>query len=82
MRAIWVLAVLCGACGQMSAANAYDCNNRYYRNSSGHPVHSPSCGNESEPPQHTATCRDGSVSYSEHRGTWTCSYHGGVAHWD
>ncbi len=63
-------------------ATAYPCNNRYYRNSSGHLVHSPSCGNESEPPQHTATCRDGSVSYSEHRGTWTCSYHGGVAHWE
>jgi len=81
MRTILVIAVLCGAFGQISAANAYDCNNRYYENSSGHQVHSPSCGNESEPPHHTATCRDGSVSYSEHhRGT--CSYHGGVANWD
>jgi hypothetical protein len=132
MRAIWVLAVLCGTMviallssgpfGQISdAANAsfgqissvanvagayvgrisgaasayvgqisgqandapttYPCNNRYYLNSSGHVVHSPSCGSGSEPSHHTATCRDGSVSYSEHhRGT--CSYHGGVAHWD
>jgi predicted RNA-binding Zn-ribbon protein involved in translation (DUF1610 family) len=48
-------------------------------NSSGHHVHSPSCGEEHE--KRTAECRDGSVSYSEHhRGT--CSYHGGVAHWD
>jgi hypothetical protein len=68
--------------GQTSdAATAYPCNNRSYLNSSGHVVHSPSCGSGSEPPHHTATCRDGSVSYSEHhRGT--CSYHGGVARWD
>jgi hypothetical protein len=80
MRTILVIAVLCGAFGQISDANAYACNNRHYVNSSGHLVHSPSCGNDSEPPRHTATCRDGSISYSEHhRGT--CSNHGGVAHW-
>jgi hypothetical protein len=82
VRRIFVIAVVCGVLGQIGAANAYDCNNRYYENSSGHLVHSPSCGNENEPPHHTATCRDGSVSFSEHRGTWTCNYHGGVAHWD
>jgi hypothetical protein len=81
MRTILVIAVLCGAFGQISDANAYACNNRHYVNSSGHLVHSPSCGNESEPPQHTATCRDGSISYSEHR-SGTCSGHGGVAQWD
>jgi Protein of unknown function (DUF3761) len=80
-RTILVIAVLCGAFGQISDANAYVCNNRHYVNSSGHLVHSPSCGNESEPPQHTATCRDGSISYSEHH-SGTCSGHGGVAQWD
>ena len=45
----------------------------------GHVVHSPSCGEEHE--KRAAECLDGSVSFSEHhRGT--CSYHGGVAHWD
>jgi hypothetical protein len=39
------------------------------------------CGRGSEPPHHTATCSDGSVSYSEHR-RGTCSYHLGVANWD
>ena len=74
-------AVLCGAFGQICEANAYACNNRHYVNSSGHLVHSPSCGNESEPPHHTATCRDGSISFSEHH-SGTCSGHGGVAQWD
>jgi len=60
-------------------ALAYSCNNNYYVNSSGHVLHSPSCGEEQQ--KHTAECRDGSVSFSEHhRGT--CSYHGGVARWD
>jgi hypothetical protein len=81
MRTILIIAVLCWAFGQISEANAYACNNRHYVNSSGHLVHSPSCGNESEPRQHTATCRDGSISYSEHH-SGTCSGHGGVAQWD
>ena len=60
-------------------ALAYACNNNYYVNSTGHLVHSPSCGQESE--KRTAECRDGSVSFLEHhRGA--CSHHGGVAHWD
>jgi predicted RNA-binding Zn-ribbon protein involved in translation (DUF1610 family) len=62
-----------------SPALAYSCNENHYVNSSGHVVHSPSCGNEHE--KRTAECRDGSVSFSEHhRGT--CSYHSGVARWD
>ena len=78
MRTIGALAVLCGMLGQMTDANAYPCNDRHYVNTSHHIVHSPSCGRES--PHHTATCRDGSISYSEHhRGT--CSRHGGVARW-
>jgi hypothetical protein len=61
-------------------AFAYACNQNYYTNSSGHHVHSPSCGAKGEGTPH-AVCRDGSISYSEHhRGT--CSHHGGVEHWD
>jgi predicted RNA-binding Zn-ribbon protein involved in translation (DUF1610 family) len=64
---------------QCGKALAYACNNKYYVNSTGHLVHSPSCGEEHQ--TRTAKCRDGSVSFSEHhRGA--CSYHGGVAHWD
>ena len=70
--------VICFA-AQCGKAVAYACNNNYYVNSSGHVLHSPSCGQEHE--KRTAECRDGSVSFSEHhRGA--CSYHGGVAHWD
>jgi hypothetical protein len=70
--------VICFA-AQCGKALAYVCNNNYYVNSTGHLVHSPSCGEEHQTP--TAKCRDGSVSFSEHhRGA--CSYHGGVAHWD
>ena len=79
MRAVLALAVCLMMVGQAPKAQAYECNNRHYLNSSGHWVHSPTC--ESEPGHHTAECRDGSVSFSEHhRGT--CSHHGGVAHWD
>ncbi len=80
MRAIVMLSVLIVVVGQTREAPAYTCNNRYYVNSSGHVVHSPSCEQENDLP-HTAECRDGSTSFSEHhRGT--CSHHGGVAHWD
>ena len=66
-----------GSPAYASAARAYSCNDNHYVNSSGHVVHSPSCGEEHE--KRAAECRDGSVSFSEHhRGT--CSYHGGVAH--
>jgi Protein of unknown function (DUF3761) len=64
---------------QAEAALSYTCNNNHYVNSSGHLVHSPSCGEEPQKP--TAECRDGSVSFSEHH-SGTCSRHGGVAHWD
>ena len=78
MRTVMIIAILCGIFGQVRDAHAYACNNRHYVNSSGHDVHSPSCGRKS--PRHTATCRDGSISYSEHRHG-TCSGHGGVSHW-
>ena len=79
MRCLLAAALAISLAGQVGPALAYACNNNYYVNSSGHLVHSPSCGEEHE--KRTAECRDGSVSYSKHhRGT--CSYHGGVAHWD
>jgi hypothetical protein len=53
MRTVMIIAILCGVFGQVRDANAYACNNRHYVNSSGHVVHSPSCGRES--PRHTAT---------------------------
>jgi hypothetical protein len=65
--------VLCGP------ANAYQCNDRHYRNSDGETVHSPSCDGQEK--RHTAVCRDGSESYSRHR-RGTCSHHGGVAKWE
>ena len=80
MLRYFVLAVvLVIGAGQPSAAFAYACNNRHYVNSSGHWVHSPTC--KGAPGHHTAVCRDGSESHSEHhRGT--CSHHGGVAQWE
>jgi hypothetical protein len=70
--------IICFA-GQTDKAFAYDCNNNYCANSSGHLVHSPSCGEEHE--KRTAECRDGSVSLLR-----TPSRHllapCGVAHWD
>jgi hypothetical protein len=82
MRIIVALSVLAALTAQIREAAAYSCNNNHYVNSSGHVVHSPSCGQGAETGlHHTAECRDGSTSFSEHhRGT--CSYHGGVAHWD
>jgi predicted RNA-binding Zn-ribbon protein involved in translation (DUF1610 family) len=78
MRYLFAAAFVC-LVGHASSALAYSCNDNHYTNSSGHVVHSPSCGKE--PEKRTAECRDGSVSFSEHhRGT--CSYHGGVARWD
>ncbi len=76
MRALLALLAFLAVAGQSGEAAAYACNNRHYVNSSGHIVHSPSCGRES--PHPTERCRDGSFSYSEHhRGA--CSGHGGVS---
>jgi hypothetical protein len=79
MRCLFAAAFVTGVAWQVSPGLAYTCNNNYYVNSSGHLVHLPSCGKEHQ--KRTAECRDGSVSFSEHR-SGTCSYHGGVAHWD
>jgi hypothetical protein len=79
MRAFWALSVLLALAGQTREASAYTCNDNHYVNSSGHWVHSPSCGAESD--HQEAVCRDGSVSFSEHR-RGTCAHHGGVEHWE
>jgi predicted RNA-binding Zn-ribbon protein involved in translation (DUF1610 family) len=79
LRLLGVAAVVAAFAMQPEKAFAYACNNDYYVNSSGHLVHSPSCGKENIKP--TADCRDGSVSFSEHH-SGTCSHRGGVAHWD
>ena len=79
MKLLLASALVIGFAGHSAAGLAYTCNNNYYVTSSGHLVHSPSCGEERQ--KRAAECRDGSVSFSEHhRGT--CSRHGGVAHWD
>jgi hypothetical protein len=80
MRCMLAGAALLGLLCQSDRAFGYACNHSYYVNSSGHVIHSPSCGAKNEGVRH-AQCRDGSVSYSEHhRGT--CSHHGGVSNWE
>jgi len=57
------------------------CATDYYRNSNGVCVHRPTkTQTTSVPDGATAQCRDGSYSFSQHRGG-TCSHHGGVAKW-
>jgi hypothetical protein len=61
-------------------ASAYHRHRRhYYRNVSGHLVHSPVRA-RSAPRGATARCNDGTYSFSEHH-QGTCSHHGGVAEW-
>lgn len=59
--------------------NSTNSSKRYYTNSYGERVQSPTyyC---SAPPGATALCRDGSYSFSRSR-RGTCSHHGGVARW-
>jgi hypothetical protein len=79
------LALIFGAALLIAATEAVaqqpgDCG--YYVNRSGNTVSRP-CGNRREeaPPQGTtATCRDGTYSYSQHH-SGTCSGHGGVQSW-
>ena len=57
-----------------------DCG--YYINSNGHRVPSPFGNSKTDPPppRATATCRDGTYSFSEHPyAGGTCSHHGGSA---
>jgi len=81
MRRIAVLAaavaVALGAGASAHARTAAtDCSRGYYKNVSGHCVHSPA----SSPVGATARCRDGTYSYSEH-ASGTCSHHDGVRIW-
>jgi hypothetical protein len=64
------------ASGHPAAAT---CRSGYYKNVSGHCVHSPVKASHA-PAGATAKCRDGSYSFSEH-ASGTCSHHGGVAVW-
>ena len=61
MRGFLAAALVIGLVGQTREAFAYTCNDNHYVNSSGHWVHSPSCG--TEPDHQEAVCRDGSVSF-------------------
>ena len=66
-----------GSAGSASAHHAgADCSRGYYKNVSGHCIHSPS----TDPAGATAKCSDNTYSYSEH-ASGTCSHHGGVARW-
>ncbi len=75
-----LLAAAIVALGVGGTASAHhgsaNCSRGYYKNVSGHCVHSPS----TTPAGATANCRDGTYSYSEH-ASGTCSHHGGVAVW-
>jgi len=61
-----------------SSLTRHDC----YINRDGTSVHSPSRTTEPNqaPVGSTATCADGTSSYSQHH-SGTCSHHGGVAQW-
>jgi Protein of unknown function (DUF3761) len=61
---------------QPAAGSSSSCKSGYYKNVSGHCIHSPSSSANGA----TARCRDGSYSYSEH-ASGTCSHHGGVSRW-
>jgi hypothetical protein len=79
LRLLGVAAIVAAFAMMPEKASAFACNNNQYVNVSGHLVHSPTC--ETEPGHHTAHCRDGSESFSEHH-QGTCSHHGGVDHWE
>jgi len=80
LRLAPILAAVALALGGAATASAQathtDCSRGYYKNVSGHCVHSPS----SNALGATARCADGTFSYSEH-ASGTCSHYGGVAVW-
>lgn len=56
-------------------------SHRYYTNSDGYEVHSPTTSKNGQVPTGaSAKCRDGTYSFSQHR-RGTCSHHGGVGIW-
>ena len=60
MRYLFVAAFVC-LVWHAGSALAYSCNDNHYVNSSGHVVHSPSCGEEHE--KRTTECRDGASAF-------------------
>jgi hypothetical protein len=64
------------ALGQPQGIARASCRRGYYKNVNGNCVHRPS----SNPVGATASCADGTYSYSQH-ASGTCSHHGGVARW-
>lgn len=62
-----------------TSAKVTDTNKKYYTNSAGERVQSPT-HYQSAPAGATALCRDGTYSFSRNR-RGTCSHHGGVAKW-
>jgi hypothetical protein len=80
MRKVALVLATIAAAATAGAASAHPnsalCSRGYYKNVSGHCVHSPS----SSALGATARCADGTFSYSEH-ASGTCSHHGGVAVW-
>jgi hypothetical protein len=80
LLALGALAAPAGAVASAPASHSHpavaECRSGYYKNVSGHCIHSPS----SNPAGATAKCRDGTYSYSEH-ASGTCSHHGGVLRW-
>ena len=62
-----------------AATHAAVCRSGYYENVSRNCVKRPARA-PSAPAGATATCRDGTYSFSQH-ASGTCSHHGGVAAW-
>jgi hypothetical protein len=77
VRGVLALAIFLALASYATNAEAYARNNRHWVNSSDHLVRSPSCGLEHL--RRDALCRNGSVSFSEHR-RGTCSHYHSVAH--
>src|SRR5574344_1754020 len=66
--------------GQIGDVSSKDLSKRYYVNSYGQRVQSPTYYQTGTPSGATAICQDGTYSFSRsHSGT--CSHHGGVATW-
>ena len=72
--------VLLGNASALARSPAGSPDREFYRSSDGQLVHRPTRGSNPAFGRVTATCRDGTSSYSHHhRGT--CSGHGEVAAW-
>ena len=79
MMVMLVLAVLASVPSQARERD-YGSGGGYYQSSDGQEVHGPTRGVEAADGPVTATCRDGTTSYSHHH-SGTCSGHGGVGQW-